>query len=143
MAMYDNYMNPAFAGMKADSGFDRVESGAVAADGLQSGVIVGKDAKGLIVASKGVKAAIGVTIHSHAQLEPYKQGDCASVMTRGLCWARVATGKAAAAGEAVKFDANGLIDNTAANTLTNATIRDVKEVSGEKIACVELHTPTV
>ena len=143
MAMYDNYMNPAFAGMKADSGFDRVESGAVAADGLQSGVIVGKDAKGLIVAGKGVKAAIGVTIHSHAQLEPYKQGDCVSVMTRGLCWARVATGKTAAAGEAVKFDANGLIDNTAANTLTNATIRDVKDVNGEKIACVELHAPTV
>lgn len=143
MAMYDNYMNPAFAGMKADSGFDRVESGAVAADGLQSGVIVGKDAKGLIVAGKGAKAAIGVTIHSHAQLEPYKQGDCVSVMTRGLCWARVATGKTAAAGEAVKFDANGLIDNAAANTLTNATIRDVKEVGGEKIACVELHTPTV
>lgn len=143
MAMYDNYINPAFAGMKADSGFDRVESGAVAADGLQSGVIVGNDAKGLIVAGKGVKAAIGVTIHSHAQLEPYKQGDCVSVMTRGLCWARVATGKTAAAGEAVKFDANGLIDNTADNTLTNATIRDVKEVGGEKIACVELHTPTV
>lgn len=143
MAMYDNYMNPAFAGMKADSGFDRVESYPVAADGLQSGVVVGKDAKGAVVAGKGTKTAIGVVIHSHTQIEPYKQGDCVSVMTRGLCWARIATGKTAAAGDPVKFDANGLLDGTAANVLTNAIIRDVKDVNGEKIACVELHAPTV
>ena len=41
MAMYDDQMDVAFAGMKADSGFDRVESYAVAADGLTAGVIVG------------------------------------------------------------------------------------------------------
>lgn len=84
-----------------------------------------------------------LTIHSHAQIEPYKQGDCVSVMTRGLCWVRVATGKTATAGDPVKFDANGLLDGTAANVLTNAIIRDVKDVNGEKIACVELHAPTV
>ena len=42
--MYEDQMNPAFAGMKADAGFDRVESYPVAADGLVYGVVVGRDA---------------------------------------------------------------------------------------------------
>lgn len=143
MGMYDDYINPAYAGMKTDSGDDRVESCPVAADGLTSGVIVGKDANGKIVAGKGAVAAIGITVHSHAQIEPYKQGDCVSMMTRGLVWAKVAAGKTAVAGSAVKYDANGLIDSAQTNTLTNAVIRDVITVNGSKIACVELHAPTV
>lgn len=138
MAMYDDYLDPAFAGMKADSGFDRVESYAVAADGLTAGVIVGVDANGAAVAGKGTKA-VGVVIHSHTPLIPYKQGDCVSVMTRGLCWVKVAAGKTVAKGEAVKFNAVGLLDNAATDSLKNAVIRDVKG----KIACVELHAPTV
>ena len=142
MAMYDDQMDVAFAGMKADSGFDRVESYAVAADGLTAGVIVGIDANGAVVAGKGTKA-VGVVIHSHTPLIPYKQGDCVSVMTRGLCWVKVAAGKTVAKGEAVKFNAAGLLDNSAADSLKNAVIRDVKSVAGGKIACVELHAPTV
>ena len=141
MAMYDDQMDVAFAGMKADSGFDRVESYAVAADGLTAGVIVGVDANGAAVAGKGTKA-VGVVIHSHTPLIPYKQGDCVSVMTRGLCWVKVAAGKTVAKGEAVKFNAVGLLDNTAADSLKNAVIRDVKSVAGGKIACVELHAQT-
>ena len=141
MAMYDDQMDVAFAGMKADSGFDRVESYAVAADGLTAGVIVGVDANGDAVAGKGTKA-VGVVIHSHTPLIPYKQGDCVSVMTRGLCWVKVAAGKTVAKGEAVKFNAVGLLDNTAADSLKNAVIRDVKSVAGGKSACVELHAPT-
>lgn len=141
MAMYDDYLDPAFAGMKADSGFDRVESYAVAADGLTAGVIVGIDANGAAVAGKGTKA-VGVVIHSHTPLIPYKQGDCVSVMTRGLCWVKVAAGKTVAKGEAVKFDAAGLLDNSADDVLKNAVIRDVKSVAGGKIACIELHAPT-
>lgn len=141
MAMYDDYLDPAFAGMKADSGFDRVESYAVAADGLTAGVIVGVDANGAAVAGKGTKA-VGVVIHSHTPLIPYKQGDCVSVMTRGLCWVKVAAGKTVAKGEAVKFNAAGLLDNSADDSLKNAVIRDVKSVAGGKIACVELHAPT-
>ena len=64
MAMYDDQMDAAFAGMKADSGFDRVESYAVAADGLTAGVIVGVDANGAAVAGKGTKA-VGVVIRTH------------------------------------------------------------------------------
>ena len=138
MAMYDDQMDVAFAGMKADSGFDRVESYAVAADGLTAGVIVGVDANGAAVAGKGTKA-VGVVIHSHTPLIPYKQGACVSVMTRGLCWVKVADGKTVAKGEAVKFNAAGLLDNAATDSLKNAVIRDVKG----KIACVELHAPTV
>ena len=141
MAMYDDQMDAAFAGMKADSGFDRVESYAVAADGLTAGVIVGVDANGAAIAGKGTKA-VGVVIHSHTPLIPYKQGDCVSVMTRGLCWVKVAAGKTVAKGEVVKFDAAGLLDNSAADSLKNAVIRDVKSVAGGKIACVELHAPT-
>jgi hypothetical protein len=99
------------------------------------------DANGAAVAGKGTKA-VGVVIHSHTPLIPYKQGDCVSVMTRGLCWVKVAAGKTVAKGEAVKFNAVGLLDNTAADSLKNAVIRDVKSVAGGKIACVELHAPT-
>ena len=60
-------------------------------------------------------------------------------MTRGLCWVKVADGKTVAKGEAVKFNAAGLLDNAATDSLKNAVIRDVKG----KIACVELHAPTV
>ena len=133
MAMYDDQMDVAFAGMKADSGFDRVESYAVAADGLTAGVIVGVDANGAAVAGKGTKA-VGVVIHSHTPLIPYKQGDCVSVMTRGLCWVNVAAGKTVAKGEAVKFKAGGLLDNTAAESLNNEVIREVKSGDGGKLA---------
>ena len=87
--MYEDQMNPAFAGMKADAGFDRVETYPVAADGLVYGVVVGRDASGKAVAGKGV-AAVGISVHSHVPLVPLKQGDAVSVMTRGLIWARVA-----------------------------------------------------
>ena len=135
--MYEDQMNPAFAGMKADSGFDRVESYPVAADGL----VVGRDANGKAVAGKGT-AAVGISVHSHVPLEPLKQGDAVSVMTRGLIWARVADGKTVAGYEAVKFNAKGELDNTATDTLKNAVVRSVRTVDGKTLALVELHAPT-
>ena len=139
--MYENQMNPAFAGMKADAGFDRVETYPVAADGLVYGVVVGRDASGKAVAGKGT-AAVGITVHSHATIEPMKQGDAVSVMTRGLVWARVADGKTVAGYEAVKFNAKGELDNTATDTLKNAVVRSVRAANGKTLALVELHAPT-
>lgn len=139
--MYENQMNPAFAGMKADAGFDRVESYAAAADGLRYGVVVGRDAQGRAVVGKG-EAALGISVHSHTPVEPLKQGDAVSVMTRGLVWARVAAGKTAAEYEAVKFNAQGELDNTAADTLTNAAVRAIRMFDGKTLALVELHAPT-
>lgn len=139
--MYEDQMNPAFAGMKADAGFDRVESYPVAADGLVYGVVVGRDANGKAVAGKGA-AAMGISVHSHVPLEPLKQGDAVSVMTRGLIWARVADGKTVAGYEAVKFNAKGELDNTATDTLKNAVVRSVRTVDGKTLALVELHAPT-
>ena len=74
--------------------------------------------------------------------EVLKQGDAVSVMTRGLVWARVAAGKTAAEYEAVKFNAQGELDNTAADTLTNAAVRAIRTFDGKTLALVELHAPT-
>lgn len=138
--LYDDYQMQAVAGMKADSGFDRVETLPAKAD-IAFGAVVGFDA-GKGVAGKGERA-VGIALHTHTHIKAYQQYDAVSVMTRGLVWAKVADGKTVAQGEAVKFDANGLLDNTASDELPNALVRGTPIFAdGSKIVLIELHAPT-
>ena len=139
--MYDDQMDVAFAGMKADSGFDRVESFPVGADTLPFGVVTGTDAQGLLVAGPGTKVR-GLTLHSHAVPgATYIKTECASVMTRGLAWAR-ATGEVTEDGP-VKYGADGVVSDAGTNTLANAVFRSgkISTMNYGDIALVELHNP--
>lgn len=140
--MYEDQMDIAFAGMKADSGNDRVESFPVGADTLAFGVVTGTDSDGLLVAGPGTKVR-GITVHSHAVPgATYVKTECASVMTRGLIWARVTASGAVTEDGPVSFAANGTVANAGANVLNNAVFRSGKvTVSGVDIALVELHNP--
>lgn len=141
--MYEDQMDIAFAGMKADSGADRVESFPVGADTLAFGVVTGTDANGLLVAGPGTKLR-GITVHSHAvKNDTYVKTECASVMTRGLIWARVTAAGAVTKDGAVKFAADGTVADAGANTLTNAVFRSgkISTTFYGDIALVELHNP--
>lgn len=142
--LYDQMMDPAFAGMKADSGEDRVESFPVGAAGVDFGVVVGTDAAGKLVAGPGTKVA-GVAVHSHGCGSRYQQFDCASVMRRGLVWAKVTSGGAVTKDGAVSYAADGTVGNAGANKLPNAVFRSglVTLTGGALVALVELHNPFV
>lgn len=135
---YQDIMQPAFAGMKADAGFDRVETYPSAAE-IPFGVVVGADAEGKITAGKSNRA-VGIAVHSHA-VTGYPAQSPVSVMTRGLVWARCGASDASDAGGAVKFNAQGEIDSTASDTLAHALVRDIAVADGVRLACVELHSP--
>lgn len=144
--LYDNLMNPAFAGMKADSGEDRVESFPVGATPIPFGTVVGTNAQGGLVPGPGTKVR-GIAIHSHACGAQYVQYDCASVMRRGLVWARLTASGAATADGPVSYAADGTVGNAGANVLPNASFR--KSPTGTVtittpegvLALVELHDP--
>lgn len=139
-------MDRAFAGMKADAGFDRVESYPVAS-AIDFGAVCGTNADGLLVAGAGTQVR-GVALHSHTITGgAYKQYDAASVMRRGLVWCAVLAGEAIVEDTGVKFDAAGLAVANASTTgtaLPNAVYRSGPvTVEGGTIALVELHAPTV
>lgn len=96
--MFQEYgvQKKAFAGMKADSGDDRVESH-LADEDLPFGVFVTQDPKtGKISIPKTheVETVLGVTVHSHGITgDGYKKGDTVSVMVRGAIWVRADTTK--------------------------------------------------
>lgn len=144
--MYENNMEPGFAGMKADSGDDRVESFPVGAAGVPCGAVCGTNAGGLLVAGAGAKIR-GIAVHSHAIMcgkAKYEEGDCASVMTRGLIWALVKNGGVVTKDGAVKFDADGTVHDAGATALPNAVFRgESKTGNGQTVAVVELHNPLV
>lgn len=139
---FDELMPVAFAGMKGDMGFDRVESHPSAAE-IPFGVVVGMNGDGRVEKGKATRA-IGIALHSHAVTgNGYKQYEAVSVMTRGLAWALAKESDASAVGQPVKFGADGEIDSSAGDTLPNAMVRDVRMADGKRLVLVELHAPTV
>lgn len=141
--MYEDQMDIAFAGMKADSGDDRVESFPVGADTLAFGVVTGTDANGLLVAGPGTKVR-GITVHSHAVPNAtYIKTECASVMARGLVWARVTAAGVVTEDGPASYAADGTVANAGANKLNNAVFRSgkVSTMAYGDIALVELHNP--
>lgn len=143
--MYEDQMEIAFAGMKADSGDDRVESFPVGAN-LQFGLICGTNAQGLLVPGAGTQVR-GGAVHSHlpsnAALLPiggYIPTDCASVMTKGHLWMQAGAGAVTQDGP-VSFGADGKVAN-AGTAMPNATFRSAKTtVTNGDIVLVEFHSP--
>ncbi|WP_454691137.1 structural cement protein Gp24 [Achromobacter aloeverae] len=139
--MYENYQPPAFAGMKADSGDDRVETFPVGAD-TPFGVVAGTDANGILKPGAQTKVR-GITLHTHTiTAGMYKTGDAASVMRRGLVWAVVTANGTVTEDGPVSFSAAGTVSDGDATKLENATFRSViVTADGVQIAKIELHDP--
>lgn len=136
MAIYA--MDKARAGLKADAGYDRVES-FPAGDTIPFGVAVGKEAAGSIVVGAATGLA-GVSLHTHTRNDNYDEFDSVSVLTRGLVWAQ-ATGTITEGG-AASFNASGVFSDTG-TAYPNAVFRSGKETmsDGVELVLVELHSP--
>ena len=136
---YGDKKDIGFAGMKADSGDDRVESYA-AAGAIPFGRVATANYAAGTVAIGGT--GTGITVHTHVKPDGYKFKDNASVMVSGNIWAAIKTGETVTAGSKVKFEAlTGLIAATGAD-LKGAIIVAVETLKdGSKIAQVQLNNP--
>lgn len=136
-------MDKARAGMKADAGFDRVESFAAAGD-VRFGHVVGVDGDGNVVEGEGTRIA-GIALHTHTKIDNYAEFDDVSVLTRGLAWCVVVDAGVVTDGGAVEINAAGEVQDAAAGTAyPNAVFRSGAETMSDDtvLALVELHSPT-
>lgn len=148
MAIYDDYQDVALAGMKADSGFDRVESFAAGGD-IPFGVVVSrKSSDSATVVEAGADEIRGVSVHSHAVPgAQYVEGEAVSVMTRGVIWGRVAAGQTPVEGTLASVDASGLFQAEGVGAdYPNAVFRGAKQTITEgddsvDVVLVELGNP--
>ena len=136
---YGNKKAIAFAGMKSDSGDDRVESYA-AAGAIPFGRVATANYAAGTVAIGGT--GTGITVHTHVKPNGYQDKDNAGIMVFGNIWAAIKTGETVTAGSKVKFEAlTGLIAATGAD-LKGAIIVAVETLKdGSKIAQVQLNNP--
>lgn len=158
--IYSDRMEVAFAGMKADSGDDRVES-YPAGVAVPFGRVVGINPAAMGQASPVdnpiayLPAAIanfkpvGAAVHSHTAAaanlptDGYAQYDCLSVMTRGLMWVEAAAATALALNSTLQFNAAGQAVVSAGTLFPGAIVRSpvVALADGKYIVCVEFHSP--
>lgn len=153
-------MVPAFAGMKADSMFDHVETLA-AQNSIGFGVLVGFDGTGAVIPVGSVPAGIALhdPIYANRMISPfvagatvisaaYLQYDAVSVLRRGKAWA-VAGGTCTDGAVAKYTAATGIFSDAGAVTLPNAVFRS-KDYSWpgilpgdatQRVVLVELHSP--
>lgn len=144
--IYDGRQDVAFAGMKADSRFDTVETFAAETD-IPFGVVVTIGTKPTQAKLGGAKA-VGIALHTHTKAigVDYAQYDAVSVLTRGVAWCKVKGEEAVTERGAVQFDAaTGEVSDSAGTALTNAIFRSgvVTLKDKTKIALVELHAPQI
>jgi len=142
MAIYDDRMDAAFAGMKADLGFDDVESYAAAGD-IRPGVIVGDTTNDRVVAGPGTRIR-GLALHTHTIPRDggYREFDCVSVLRVRRGWAIVTTGGTVTKDGPVMCAADGTVSDDGATAVPNAVFRsDAVDVAGGKIALIELSAP--
>lgn len=138
---YGDLMDIGFAGMKADSGDDRVETHPSAGDIPFGAFVSVKDGK--VVAGAAGNPIIGVAVHSHAVTgSGYVQYDPVSVMTRGLIWARAAETDDSKSYSQVTINDKGEVDSNGSYSIVHAVMRDARTVNGGRIVLVELHAPT-
>lgn len=136
---YGDKKDIGFAGMKADSGYDRVESYA-AAGAIPFGRVATANYAAGTVAIGGT--GTGITVRTNVKPNGYKDKDNAGVMVFGNIWAAIKIGETVTAGSKVKFEAStGLIAATGAD-LKGAIIVAVETLKdGSKIAQVQLNNP--
>ena len=136
---YGDKKDIGFAGMKADSGDDRVESYA-AAGAIPFGRVATANYAAGTVAIGGT--GTGITVATHVKPNGYQDKDNVGIMVFGNIWAAIKTGEIVTAGSKVKFEAStGLIAATGAD-LKGAIIVAVETLkNGSKIAQVQLNNP--
>ena len=136
---YGDKQDIGFAGMKADSSDDHVESYA-AVGALPFGRVATANYAAGTVAIGGT--GTGITVHTHIKPGGYIDKDNAGVMVFGNIWAAIKTGETVTTGSKVKFEAStGLIAATGAD-LKGAIIVAVETLKGgSKIAQVRLNNP--
>ena len=140
--VYDDRMDVAYAGMKADLGYDDVET-YPAAGNIRPGVIVGDTTDERIVAGPGTRIR-GLALHTHTipREGGYREYDAVSVMRERRAWALVSAGGAVTKDGPVKCAADGTVADAGTTAVPNAVFRSgAVEVSGGKIALIELHAP--
>lgn len=140
--VYDDRMDVAYAGMKADLGYDDVETYA-AAGNIPAGVIVGDTTGDRIVAGPGSRIR-GLALHTHTIPRDggYREFDAVSVLRVRRGWAKVASGGAVTKDGPVKCGADGTVSDGGATSVPNAVFRSpAVDVAGGKIALIELHAP--
>lgn len=138
---YDNIMPAAFAGMKADSRFDHVETSA-AGEAIPCGVFVKVDDKGVATVANTTSgySIFGVALHTHTQIDGYQKGDAVNVLRQGAAWVKCAAGDNSVINSTANLNANGEIDSSGGVSFTtsdNWIIRDIRTANGVKLAKVE------
>lgn len=157
MPIYDDQMEVAFAGMKADSGDDRVESfpaGIAVPFGrvVVTNPLVTTKAGPLDNPPAFLPAAIanararGVALHSHTVVntpEGYALYDCLSVMTRGVVWVEAAAATAIVENTGLLYNAAGQAVASGGTAFEGAVVRGpvVTLASGKFILPVEFDSP--
>jgi hypothetical protein len=157
MAIYDDQMEIAFAGMKADSGDDRVET-FPAGIAIPFGRIVVTDPTvttkahatdnppAFLPAAIASHRARGVALHSHTIVntpDGYALYDCLSVMTRGLAWVEAVAADAIVENTALQYNAAGQAIAAAGTVFEGAVVRGpvITLASGKFIVLVEFDSP--
>lgn len=155
--MYEDQMEIAFAGMKVDSGDDRVESFPAGAAvpfgrivctptaGLQTTPVDNKPAF-LPSGAGSTPKARGCALHSHLPVNNppgYAQYDCISVMTRGLAWVEAAAATAITLNTQLQYNPAGQAVPSGGTAFEGAVVRGqvVTLASGVFIVPVEFHSP--
>ena len=137
---YGDKKDIGFAGMKADSGDDRVESYA-AAGAIPFGRVATANFAAGTVAIGGT--GTGITVHTHVKPDGYKDKDNAGIMVFGNIWAEIKKGDAVTAGSKVKFEASTGLIASVGSDLKGAIIVAVETLKdGSKIAHVQLNNPS-
>ena len=130
----------AFAGMKADSGDDRVESFATASAMPVGRVVTGNYTDDTITLGG---TGTGITVHTWLKDGGYSPKDCVGVMVDGVVWAEVKPAENPVVGNAAKFDAStGMITGATGNVLKGSVVRKVVVGAfGKMIAEIQVTTP--
>ena len=137
---YGDKKDIGFAGMKADSGDDRVESFATATS-MGVGLVVTANYTDDTVTLGGT--GTGITVHTWVKPSGYNPNDCVGVMVYGVIWAEVKPSESPVVGGAAKFDAaTGMITGATGNVLKGSVVRKVMVGSfGKTIAEIQVTTP--
>lgn len=133
----------AFAGMKADSGNNRVESFATATS-MPVGRVVTANYTDDTVTLGGT--GTGITVHTWVKPSGYNPNDCVGVMIDGVVWAEVKPTENPIVGRAAWFDpASGMVTGaTGGNVLKDSVVRKVVVGAfGKKIAEIQVTTQKV
>lgn len=136
---YDNIMPRAFAGMKADSRFDLVET-ATAGSAIPFGAMVSVDANGVAtVFNSGNSRVVGIALHSHTHPNGYQKGDAVSVLRKGAAWVKCENDVSPTIGNKIAFK-NGMPNPNGTHATSGDdgwVVRDVCAADGVKLALIE------